>query len=74
MYVGNSHPNGCECEYWRIATPPFPWLGEEQGDNQLLYSGPNLGGWLSGNLGGVPKTTALSSLEVDLPEPFSIEN
>ena len=54
---------------------PIPWLGEEQGDNQLLYSGPNLGGWLSGNLGGVPKATELSSLEVDLSEPFSkIEN
>ena len=55
--------------------PPILLLGEEQGDNQLLYSGPNLGGWLSGNLGGVPTTTALSSLEVDLREPFSnIEN
>jgi hypothetical protein len=40
----------------------------------LLYSGPNLGGWLTGTVDGVPETMKLSPLKVTLPLPFLSED
>jgi hypothetical protein len=49
--------------------------GEQEYDEDLLYSGPALGGWLTGSLDGVPKTMlGLSGLDFDLPMPFAIED
>jgi hypothetical protein len=41
----------------------------EEYDEDLLYSGPALGGWLTGTLDSIPKT-GLSCLDIDLPSPF----
>jgi hypothetical protein len=46
---------------------------DEGGD--LLYSGPALGGWLTGTLDGVPKNVpGLSCLDFDMPIPFAMED
>jgi len=52
LYAWNSHPN--EWEFLR--TPPMRPVqlpGEEEAGDCLLYSGPDLGGWLNGTMGGV---------------------
>ena len=49
----------------RVKVIPLPEVYEED----LLYSGPALGGWLTGTLDGVPKT-GLSCLDIGLPSPF----
>ena len=45
---------------------------EQEYDEDLLYSGPALGGWLTGTLDGVPKTTLgeLGCLDIGLSMPF----
>jgi hypothetical protein len=50
---------------------PIP-LPEE---DDLLYSGPDLGGWLTGTLDGVPKAMlgGLSGLDIGLSMPFAME-
>lgn len=40
---------------------------------QLLYSGPELGGWLAGTLNGVPKMITPDHLHFTLPVPFPVE-
>ena len=58
MYAGNSQPN--EWEFRRTASMrPIQLSGEEEGGDCLLYSGPDLGGWLNGIMDGVPKAMAL---------------
>ena len=48
---------------------------EQEYDEDFLYSGPALGGWLTGTLDGVPKTMpGLSGLDFDLPMPFAVED
>jgi hypothetical protein len=49
---------------------------EQEYDEDLLYSGPALGGWLTGTLDGVPKTMlpGFSGLDIDLPVPFAMED
>lgn len=49
---------------------------EQEYDENLLYSGPDLGGWLTGTLDGVPKTIlpGLSCLHFGLPMPFAMED
>ena len=49
---------------------------EQEYDGDLLYSGPDLGGWLTGTLDGVPKTMlpGLGCLDIGLPMPFGMEN
>ena len=37
---------------------------------QLLFSGPDLGGWLTGTFDGVPKMTHLDHLDFAAPVPF----
>ncbi len=37
---------------------------------KLLYSGPDLGGWLTGTFDGVPKMVTLEHLSFALPVPF----
>jgi hypothetical protein len=37
---------------------------------QLLYSGPDLGGWLTGTFDGIPEMIDLDHLDFALPEPF----
>jgi hypothetical protein len=44
---------------------------EEEGED-LLYSGSNLGGWLTGALDGVSKIAILDCLDIGLPVPFAI--
>ena len=58
VYARNSQPN--ECEFLR--TPPMRPVslpGEVGGGGCLLYSGPDLGGWLNGTKDSVPKGMAL---------------
>jgi hypothetical protein len=47
-------------------------LPEEKEYDEDLYSGPALGGWLTGALDGVPKTMLgeLGCLDIGLPMPF----
>ncbi|KAF8271064.1 hypothetical protein EI94DRAFT_632426 [Lactarius quietus] len=40
---------------------------------KLLYSGPNLGGWLTGTFDGVPKRITLDRLHFALPVPFPLD-
>ena len=40
---------------------PIQLPGVKEGSDCLLYSGPNLGGWLNGTTGGVPKAMTLKS-------------
>ena len=48
---------------------------EQEYDEDLLYSGPALGGWLTGTLDCFPKTMpGLSGLDFDLPMPFAMED
>ena len=51
---------------------PISLPEEQEYDEDLLYSGPDLGGWLTGTLDGVPKT-GLSRLNIGLPMPFAME-
>ena len=48
---------------------------EQEYDEGLLYSGPDVGGWLTGTLDGVPKTMlpGLSCVDFGLPMPFAME-
>ena len=56
----------------RMSTIPLP---EEDGE-ELLYGGPDLGGWLTGTLDGVSKVIlpGLSCLNISLPTPFAMED
>jgi hypothetical protein len=58
----------------RMKCIPLP--EEQEYDEDLLYNGPALGGWLTGTLDGVPKTTlsGLSCLDIGLPMPFAMED
>ncbi len=49
---------------------------EQEYDEDLLYSEPFPGGWLTGTLDGFPKimSPGLSCLDVGLPVPFAMEN
>jgi hypothetical protein len=49
---------------------------EQEYDEDLLYSGPALGGWLTGTLDSVPKTMlpGLGCLDIGLPMPFAMED
>ena len=47
---------------------PIQLPGEKEGGDCLLYSGPNLGGWLNGTTDGVPKAM---TLKPDLPGQLS---
>ena len=50
---------------------------EDQDDGEgLLYGGPDLGGWLTGTLDGVPKVIlpGLSCLDIGFPMSFAMEN
>ena len=40
---------------------------------KLLYGGPDLGGWLTGTLDGVPKMITLDRLHFTLPVPFPVD-
>ena len=42
-------------------------------DDTLLYSGSDLGGWLTGTFDGVPKVVGLDHLSFALPAPFPVE-
>ena len=42
-------------------------------DDELLYSGPDLGGWLTGTFDGVPKVVGLDYLSFALPVPFPVD-
>jgi hypothetical protein len=55
---------------------PVSLPSEQECDEDLLYSGPALGGWLTGNLDGVPKTMlpGLGCLDIGLPMPFAMED
>ena len=57
----------------RLKSIPLPM--EQDYDEDLLYGGPALGGWLTGTLDGVPKTMmpGLGGLDIDLPMPFAME-
>lgn len=41
---------------------------------QLLFSGPDLGGWLTGTFDGVPKMIHLDHLDFALPVPFPAQD
>ncbi|KAF8497133.1 hypothetical protein F5888DRAFT_1803725 [Russula emetica] len=55
---------------------PISLPEEQEYDEEFLYSGPDLGGWLTGTLDGVPKTvlSGLGCLDIGLPMPFAMEN
>jgi hypothetical protein len=44
----------------------------DETSEQLLYSGPDLGGWLAGTFDGIPKMT-LDHLHFALPVPFPVD-
>ena len=46
-------------------------LPNDKETSNLLYSGPDLGGWLTGTFDGVPKT--LVRLNFALPVPFPVD-
>lgn len=60
----------------RMKTISLPDEQEYDEDPSLLYSGPALGGWLTGTLDGVPKTMlpGLGCLDIGFPMPFAMEN
>lgn len=72
MYTTNTAPYD-----WELLRAPrrrtIPLPGEEEGGDDLLYSGPGLDGWLNGTFDGVPKAMTLSSLDFALPVPFSTD-
>ena len=53
---------------------PISLPEEQEYGEDLLYSGPDLGGWLTGTLDGVPKAMGLglSCLDIGLPMPFAM--
>jgi hypothetical protein len=53
----------------------IPLPEEQEYGEDLLYGGPDLGGWLTGTLDGVPKTmlSGLTCLDIGLPTPFAME-
>ena len=55
---------------------PISLPEEQEYDEDLLYSGSALGGWLTGTLDGVPKTvlSELSCLDIGLSMPFAMED
>jgi hypothetical protein len=55
---------------------PISLPEEQEYDEDLLYSGPALGGWLTGTLDGIPKTMlpGFSCLDIGLPVPFAMED
>ena len=67
-------PSDCELLHApRMRCIPLPEEEEDYGED-VFYGGSDLGGWLTGELDGVPKTMLLSGLDVDLPVPFTVEN
>jgi hypothetical protein len=62
-----------DCKLSRIYTIPLPMEEDEEEEGKdLLYSGSDLGGWLTGSLDGVPKIVLLDCLDIGLPVPFAI--
>jgi len=59
----------------RRSTIPLPEEDQDDGEG-LLYGGPDLGGWLTGTLDGVPKVIlpGLSCLDIGFPMSFAMEN
>ena len=45
----------------------------DETSEQLLYSGPDLGGWLADTLDGVPKMITPDHLHFTLPVPFPVD-
>jgi len=45
----------------------------DETSEQLLYSGPDLGGWLTGTFDGIPKLVTLDRLHFALPVPFPVD-
>ena len=77
----NAHSFGGECDqpdrYDHILRAPRmkPMSLPDEEEHDLLYDGPDLGGWLTGTLDGVPKTMLgeLSCLDIGLPMSFAME-
>jgi hypothetical protein len=69
-----------DMETWDLLRAPrmryIPLPGEEEeeeGDDDLLYNGPGLSGWLNGSFDCVPETITLNSLDFALPVPFPMD-
>jgi hypothetical protein len=57
----------------RMRCIPLPEEEELEDGEDLFYGGPDLGGWLTGTLDGIPKTMLLDGcLDVGLPVPFAM--
>ena len=52
-----------------VELPDDKEMTKEQ-SKQLLFSGPDLGGWLTGTFDGVPKMIHLDHLDFAVPVPF----
>ena len=68
-----AHGGGCD----QPVTPRkkiIPLPEEQEYDEDLLYGGPDLGGWLSGTLDGIPKAMLGGLSCLDIPMPFAMED
>jgi len=57
-----------------MSTISLPEEGQDDGED-ILYGGPDLGGWLTGTMDGISKVMSpgLSGINIGLPMPFTIE-
>ena len=56
-----------------VELPDGKEMTKEQSE-QLLFSGPDLGGWLTGTFDGVPKMIHLDHLDFAVPVPFPAQD
>ena len=72
---GGAQPDIYDCNLGAPRMKSISLPMEQDYDEDLLYSGPAMGGWLTGNLDGVSKTMmpGLGGLDIDLPMPFAME-
>jgi hypothetical protein len=74
-YEAGDKTYGLDVQYAPLIRP-IPLPDEEETSESLFYSGPDLGGWLTGTVDGVPKTITHcpSPLNVPLRLPFFAED